>query len=116
MQKSLMLAAAAAAALSGCGQQKTLKYKIGECTYAGDGTDWKHTGTDTNGDGRDSRASGEARRSHDGTQVRSIEEALGLYRRIDMPDEWSRVGHRVGQEQDNRHIQLTVNHEMRMRK
>lgn len=113
MQKILILAAA----LSGCGQPATnLKYKTGECTYAGNGTDREQIGTNANNDGRDGRASGEARRSHAGIEARSIEEVLGLHRRVNGPDEWERLGHIVGQEQDNRHIQLTLNHEMQMRK
>lgn len=93
MQKSLILAAAM---LSGCGQPVTnLKYKIGECTYAGNGTDRESNRTNTNSDGRIGRASGEARRN-----TESIEAVLRLHRRVHRPDELGIFGHRVGTEQN----------------
>lgn len=95
--------------LAGCGQSATnLKYKIGECTYAGNGEDRKSIGTNTNSDGWTGRKTGEARRSDDGIEARSIEEVIGLHRRVDRPNEWERIGHSVGPEQDHRHIQLTI--------
>lgn len=113
MQKILILAAA----LSGCGQPATnLKYKIGECTYAGDGTDREQIGTNANSDGRDGRASGEARRSDDGAQARSIEEALGLYRRGHSVNEFNGRRYPLGKEQDRGSVQLTLSHEMQVRK
>ena len=110
MQKILILAAAAM--LAGCGQQQTLKYRKGECTYAGNRTDREHTGTNTNNDGRTGRKTGEARRSDDGIKARSIEEVLGLHRQGHSVNEFGGRRYPVGTEQDNGHIQLTLNHEM----
>lgn len=87
--------------LAGCGQPTTnLKYKTGECTYAGNGTDWKSDRTNTDSDGRIGRASGETRGSNGGTETRSIEEVLRLHRRVHRPDEFGIFGHRVGEEQN----------------
>jgi hypothetical protein len=78
---------------TGCGHQQNLKHKKGECIYAGNRTDWESVRTDTNSDEWDTRKTDKFGGVF--SRPRTIEEALGLYRRKHSALEYRSGGHQM---------------------